>query len=416
MKATLEKLEKSRATLTVEVEAPRVAAALEQAFRRLAHKTNIPGFRKGKAPRALVERQVGREALWQDAVEHLVSEAYDEAVEEAGIEPVDRPHIDIEHLDEGQALTFKATVDIMPEVILGSLEEIQVERQVPPVTDAEVEKFLETMRERQASLVPVEGGAISAGAFVTLTYEGSIGGQPLASGNERMYQIGASELLPEVEEQLLGAPAGEEREVRLQFAADHGNPDLAGKEGVFLIRVNEVREKRLPSLDNDFAAQLGNFASLEELRADAENRLKEAAERHADEEQAARAADMLMERSQVELPESLVLRRMDAVAREWAGQLAQAGLSAEQYFERSGQSPEEFQQQVRQRSEAELKAELVLEAVAEKEGLEARPEEVKERMDKAGLPASAFEYVRQALAREKAVRFLGEMQRGIVNP
>lgn len=393
MKATLEKLENCRAVVGVEIGLPRVEAALDKASRRLAGRTAIPGFRKGRAPRAVVERHLGRGALWREALDDLLAEGFLEAVRTLGIEPVGDPDFDDVHLHDGEPLTFKAAVDLRPEVRLGDYRSLRFPVEVPEVTEEEVDRFLDALREEHARLVPLEEGVAAPGLFAWVTYEGALGGRRVAAGQPMLIEFGRGNLPPGLEEQLLGAGRGEEREVRLE-------------DGGIKVRIHGLARKELPALDEDFARSLG-VPGLEELRAEAKNKLKEAAAREAVDQVVRRAVESAVAGAEVpSLPASVVEKRYRSLLEEWSTRLQRLGMSREEYLREAGASPEAFQERVRAEAEREIRTEYVLEEIARAEGLEVADAEVREALRQGGLPTAAAPAVRRSLARRKAVEFL----------
>ena len=408
MKATLEKLENSRAVLGVEVGTAQVEGALEQACRRLALRADIPGFRKGRAPRPVVERYVGREAVWREALEDLLGEAYSEAVRQTGIEPVAEPDFHDVQACDGQPVTFRVAVDVRPQVVLGDYRALRIPVEVPEVTAEQVERYLEALRERHARFVAEEDGETRPGACAWITYTGTIAGQEVASPPV-LVQFGREQLLPGIEERLLGLRAGEEREVAFTLPDDLERAELAGQEVRLHVRVHSVGRREVPELGAEFAAYLG-VPGPEELRALAENTLRQAASREAEAQAVARAVEAVVAQAEVSgLPASLVERRFRTLWNGWVRDLTQAGLTPEAQAARQGTTVEAVEQRFRERAAQEIKAELVLEEIARREGLHVAEHEVRERLDKAGLPAAAEPAVRRALTVEKAVDFLREV-------
>lgn len=410
MKAQLEKLEDGLATLSVEVDSSRVEAALEEAYRRLVKRVNVPGFRRGRAPRPVLERHVGKAALWDEALERLLPESYHAAVASTGIEPVDEPKFQVESMAEGEPLVFKATVWVRPEVQLGDYRSIAVAREVPAVTREDVEQYLERLRESQARLEVDEAAEVREGSFVQITYEITVDGKPLADGRgeQVLVEVGAGLLPPEVERGVIGMRAGQEAEISFAFP-EKARADLAGKTGTFRLQVHEVKRKVVPPLDDEFARQMGDYASAEELRSEAENRLRQAAERQADEDFAGRVVAELVQRSQVTVPAVLVGRRVDTLLRRWLAELQRDGVAPSDYLAARGLTPQEFQSRLRVVAETEVRAELVLDAVAKAEGIQADEAEVKDRLAVLGLPESVAMSVRRSIIREKAVALLKEL-------
>lgn len=384
-RATLERVEHSRAELAVAVDPAQVAQAVEAASRRLSLRADIPGFRRGRAPRAVVERHLGRERVWREALEHLLPEAYAEAVRQTGVEPVAEPDFSDLQAEEGRPLTFRVAVDVRPRVELGDYRSLAVEVAVPEVTAAEVDAFLESLRERRARFLAEPDAGVGAGRSAWITYQGTIAGRPVDSPPV-LVEFGRDRLLPGVEERLAGARAGEERDLEYTLPAEMEPQELAGGEVRLRVRVHSVGRREIPALDAEFAASLG-VPGPEELRRQAENTLKQAAARRAHAEALARAVEQVVARATVEaVPASLVERRLRTLMRETGGQ----------------EPPEAL----RARAEEEVRTELVLEELARREGLEVGEQEVQERLDKEGLPPAAAAAVRRSLRVERALDFL----------
>lgn len=406
MKATLEKIENSRAVINVEVDASVVEKALDRAYQKVVRRVNIPGFRKGKAPRSIVERVVGKHVLWDEALDHIVGHAFDHAVASTGIEPIDRPRIEILRMEDGAPLAFKATVDVKPEVELGDYRAVSVPREAVQVTDADVDEHLRRLQERHAKLVPLEDGEVAPGCVVGFRV---ISGMGEAAGELQWAEIGSGQLREDFEQQVLGARPGEERPVRVAFPADHTDQRVAGQTVAMTVRVEEIKGKELPPLDDAFAHSVANCATLEELRSHIENKLREAAQQVADRLQANRAVEAVVGQARVDLPRAMVERRLEALINRWREDLARYGVSPEAYLARSGQTLEEVRSRLLGQAEAEVKTELVLEAVAKGEGITATDEEVRSRLREAGLPEEVAGIVRQMIVQEKAVERLREL-------
>ncbi|MBX6377140.1 MAG: trigger factor [Clostridia bacterium] len=398
MRATLEKVEESRAVLAVEVEAPLVQEALERAYRKLARRVNVPGFRRGKAPRGLVERYAGREALWSEAVDDLVPAAYREAVATTGIDPVADPQIEIVQMGDGQPLLFRATVEVLPEVELPPLDSLEVPEPTVEVTPADVEAALREIQERYAELRVLEDGVVEEGRFVVLDYRMSVEGRPYGKPVQGfLAQVGGGRLWPEVEEALRGARSEERRQAVVTFPADHRDRRVAGRPVTFDIHVREVREKVLPPLDDQLAEAEG-FSSLDALRADVENKLAQAAERQREAAFVDAAVRALAERVGPPLPATLVERRLDSLIEQVGVQLGVGG----------GAVPTELREQLRQRAEQDVRVEVVLEAVARKHGIQVDDAELQAEVDKAaasyGEAAAQFRQLMRQEANARALR------------
>ncbi len=409
VKATLERREGWQAVLTVEVEPERVEAAMGEACRRLARRVKVPGFRPGRAPRAVLERHLGREALWDEAAGGLCTGAVAEAAVELGLEPIARPAIEILERGDGRPLRFRATVAVRPEVELGEYRSLAV-----PVDDAEVApeeaaRYIEELRERHALLRPLTGAA-APGHVVRFSYRGSAGGRVVSSGEEgRLARLGAGELVPALEEALTGARPGEAREVTFR---SQGEGDDAGEEVRLKVRVLEVCERVLPEPDDEFARGIGPYETMDQLRQAVMAHLRREAERRALERHRARVLERLVEGSRVEVPPPLVERRLGSLVRRWFEEARILGLSPERYRQARGfASEEEWRQMLVARAGREVRAELVLDALAAAEGVSAAETEVEERLRAEGLDPSDGEMraaVRRTIMREKVLTWLAE--------
>ncbi|RDV81821.1 trigger factor [Ammonifex thiophilus] len=420
MRASTKHLGNSTVLLEVEVEAERFDRALERAYRKLVKDLEIPGFRKGRAPRPLVERYLGKERFRQEAAWLLLEEVYPEAVESAGIEPVSRPEIELVQAEEGKPLVFKAKVEVKPEVTLGEYKGIKVTRRVKEVTEEEVEAEIEKLRKRYARLVTVEEGEVQDEDIVTLDYKLIVGEEVLAEEKEREIEIGLGYLGPEVDAALKGARPGEEREVKISFPPEHPEPKLAGKEALLKVKVRSIHRRELLPLDDELAKEVSEFDTLEELRADIRQKLAKAAEEEADRQVRREVVEKVVANAQVELPPSLVEARTDELLEDVLAAAEGKGVPADRFFELARVTPEEMRERLRPEAEQSLKVRLVLDAVAEAENLQVREEEVKAEVEKiASLyrqdPEQLYrsleeegrlEFVRGKLRRDKAIDFL----------
>lgn len=374
MKSVLAKLEENRAHLEIEVPPADVEKALDRAYRKLARNILIPGFRKGKAPRPLVERRLGRQVLIDEAIEDLVPEAYLRAVNETGIEPIDRPEISELELKDDQTLSFKAVVTVKPEVELGDYKSIRVQK-VPPaeVTDEDVDKVIEELRNEHAQLVAVEDDVkAEKGLFAIIDFQGSIDGRPFAGGTGENYlvEIGASRLLQEFEDQLVGMSIGEERRFVLTYPSDYANPELAGKTAEFAVKLKELKRKELPPLDDNFAQTVGSFATVAELRADVKNRLEQRAAADAEQKVQQEVIKAVVDGAEVAVPEILIERRIDQLVENYRRRLELQGIKLEDVMKEEDKTLEELRRQFRSAAEQDVKTDLVLEAIAKRENIQ----------------------------------------------
>ncbi len=372
MKVTAEHGENQQVTLTIEVEAAELGKAVERAAKQLAGHVNIPGFRRGKAPRKIVERHVGRDALMQEAFDLIAPKAFGEALDDQKIEPVTRPDIDIITLEEGKNLVFKAAVTPRPEVRLGEYKGISVPKEEAKVTDEEVEQRLKTFQDRQSTMVDVpEGSAIENGDFTTLDFKGLVDGKPFEGGEGKDYplQIGSGSFIPGFEDQLVGARVGEERDVSVTFPEDYHTAALAGKPAVFKCTVRSIKRKELPELDDALAKKVSKFETLDELRADVRKNMEEAAERKAENDQKTAAIDKATENVTVDIPPVMVENRVSSMIQEMAMRLEQQGMKFERYLQYANTDIQKLREQYREAAEKNVRTDLMLEEVAKAENI-----------------------------------------------
>ncbi|WP_298593969.1 trigger factor [uncultured Mitsuokella sp.] len=372
MKVTAEHGENQQVTLTIEVEAAELGKAVERAAKQLAGHVNIPGFRRGKAPRKIVERHVGRDALMQEAFDLIAPKAFGEALDDQKIEPVTRPDIDIITLEEGKNLVFKAVVTPRPEVRLGEYKGISVPKEEAKVTDEEVEQRLKTFQDRQSTMVDVpEGSAVENGDFTTLDFKGLVDGKPFEGGEGKDYplQIGSGSFIPGFEDQLVGARVGEERDVSVTFPEDYHTAALAGKPAVFKCTVRSIKRKELPELDDALAKKVSKFETLDELRADVRKNMEEAAERRAENDQKTAAIDKATENVTVDIPPVMVENRVSSMIQEMAMRLEQQGMKFERYLQYANTDIQKLREQYREAAEKNVRTDLMLEEVARAENI-----------------------------------------------
>ncbi|KRG13340.1 trigger factor [Lederbergia galactosidilytica] len=385
MSAKWEKLEGNKGVLTVEVDVKTVNEGLDQAFKKVSKDINIPGFRKGKVPRPLFEKRFGVESLFQDALDFILPESYAKAVEEAGIEPVDRPEIDIEQMEKGKELIFTATVIVKPEVKLGEYKGLEVEKLDDSVSDNDVEEELKTLQERQAELVVKEDGAVEDGDTVVIDFEGFVDGEAFEGGQSDNYslEIGSGSFIPGFEEQLIGVKSGEEKDVVVTFPEEYHAAELAGKEATFKVKLHEIKAKELPELDDEFAKDVDEEAeTLEELKANIKNRLTEEKKNEAEQKLKNDLVEKATENAEIDLPEVMVDNEMDQMMQEFEQRLQMQGMNLDLYFQFSGQSEEDLRSQMKEDAEKRVKTSLTLEAIAKAENLEVDDSAVDEELNK----------------------------------
>ncbi|MGG3160326.1 trigger factor [Geobacillus stearothermophilus] len=385
MSVKWEKLEGNEGVLTVEVDAEQVNKGLDAAFKKVVKNIALPGFRKGKVPRVLFEKRFGVEALYQDALDILLPEAYAKAVEEAGIEPVSMPEIDIEQMEKGKSLIFKAKVTVKPEVKLGQYKGLEVEKMDATVTDEDVENELKRLQENYAELVVKEDGTVENGDTVVIDFEGFVDGEPFEGGKAENYslEIGSGTFIPGFEEQLVGMKAGEEKEIQVTFPEEYHAEQLAGKPATFKVKVHEVKAKQLPALDDEFAKDVDEeVETLDELKAKIRARLEEAKKNEAETALRNAVVEKAAANAEIDIPAVMVQNETDRMLREFDQRLQMQGLNLQLYYQFSGQDEAALREQMKEDAEKRVRAALTLEAIAKAENIEVTDEEVEEELQK----------------------------------
>jgi trigger factor len=383
LKTSVTELPESRAKVEVEVSAEQVQRGMQRAARALAREMKMPGFRKGKAPPSLVIQRLGYGAVLQEAIRDSLPEWYEQGLLGSGISPVGDPSIEIVTAPEaeGEALSFKFEIGVRPQAKLGEYKELEVGRAEPEPSDEIVDREIERIRAGFARLEPVERKAAD-GDVLLMDFEGLLDGKAFEGGKASDYllELGSGQLIEGFEEQLVGAEAGESREVKVTFPDDYQAESLAGEDAVFAVEVKEVREKVLPDLDDDFASEASEFETLEELRADIAERVSEAVGQRAEQDFRVAAVDAAVDAATVEVPDALVSARAEERWERVERQLAGSGMSPDAYLQMQGKDRDEVIAESKPDAERELKREAVLAAIAEAEGLEAGEEEMVEAL------------------------------------
>ena len=408
MTAKWEKLEGNRGVLTIEVSAEKVNEGLTAAFNKVVKQVNVPGFRKGKMPRPMFEKRFGVESLYQDALDILLPEAYGSAIDETGIEPIDRPDIDIEQMEKGKELIFKATVQVKPEVTLGEYKGLEVEAFDANVTDEDVANELKTLQERQAELVIKEEGTIENGDTVVLDFEGFVDGVAFEGGKAENHslEIGSGSFIPGFEEQLVGLTAGEAKEVEVTFPEEYHAAELAGKPAVFKVTIHEIKGKELPALDDEFAKDVDDEvetldALKEKIRTRLENSKQHEAEHHLRDTVVEKAA----ENAEVEVPDVMVNSEVNRMLQEFEQRLQMQGMNLELYFQFSGQDENALREQMKEEAVIRVRTNLTLEAIAKAENLEVTDEDVDAELENmAGMYNMTVDSIKQALGGLEGVK------------
>ncbi|WP_088014396.1 trigger factor [Gottfriedia acidiceleris] len=383
MTAKWEKLEANVGLLTVEVEASEVDKGLDAAFKKVVKTINVPGFRKGKLPRPIFEQKFGIEALYNDALDVILPEAYSKAVEEVGIEPVDRPEVDVEQMEKGKTLIFKAKVTVKPEVKLGEYKGLEVEEMDATVTDEDVQAELTKLQERQAELVVKEDGTVENGNTAVIDFEGFVDGVAFEGGKGENYplEIGSGSFIPGFEEALIGAKSGVETDVNVTFPEEYHSAELAGKAATFKVTVHEIKAKELPELNDEFAKDVNDeVETLEDLKAKIKNDLVESKKTQAEGSLRDALVQKAAENAEVEIPDVMFESQVDRMVKDFEQRIAQQGLNLELYYQFTGTKEEDLRAQMRQDAEARVRIDLTIDAIIEAEKIEATEEEMNEEL------------------------------------
>lgn len=366
-----EKIEDNKVKLEIEVAAPDVDTALAKAYRKVVKDVNLPGFRKGKVPRRILETRFGPEVLHEEALELLVPPAYEEALVEADIDPISHPDFELVQVEEGKPLLFNAVVEVLPEVELGEYKGLKAEQDKAEVDEVQIDHHLFMLREQNARLVPLENGPAKAGDLVLIDFKGFVDGEAFEGGEAENHslEIGSNSFIPGFEQQLIGANLDDELEVKVKFPDNYRKDDIAGKDALFKVKINQIKEKQLPELDDEFVKEVSEFETLDEMKID----LREKLLKNAEDQSKTKLEEFLIEAvtdaSVVEPPKSLVDRQIDRMIGDMESYLRYQGMELEQFLQLSGKSKEEIREERREEAAARAKANLVLDAVAKKEGI-----------------------------------------------
>lgn len=377
MSLQLEKLEKNMAKLTIEVSAEELEKAIEAAYHKNKGQISVPGFRKGKVPRQMIEKMYGKEVFYEDAANALIPTAYEKAVEECEEEIVSQPNIDVVTLEAGKPFVFTAEVALKPEVKLGKYKGVTIAKAETSVTDEEVDAEIAKELENSARTISVEDRAVKDADMTVIDFEGFVDGIAFEGGKGENYPltIGSGSFIPGFEEQLIGAEIGKETEVSVTFPAEYHADDLAGKAAIFKVTVKEIKEKELPVLDDEFAAEVSEFDTLKEYQADVKKKLEEKKAADAKNIKEDQVIEKIMEEATMDIPEAMIKTQQRQLADDFAQRIQMQGLNIEQYFQFTGLTAETFMEQLKPQAEKRIKSRLVLEAVVEAENIQVTEED-----------------------------------------
>jgi len=370
-----EQIEKNLVKLTFEVSAEDFDKAINQVYKKNVKKFNVPGYRKGKAPRKIIEKYYTEAVFYDEAINSVLPQAYDEALKESGVESVARPEIDVEEIKKGEPVVFTALVTTKPEVKLGDYKGIEVEKIDHTVTDEDVDKDIEATQKKNARLITVDDRAIENGDIAVIDFEGFVDDVAFEGGKGEDYEleIGSGTFIPGFEEQLVGAETDADVDVKVTFPEEYHAENLAGKDAVFKVKVKEIKKRELPELDDDFASEVSEFDTMDEFRADVRKKLEE---NKAKVETENAVIDKVIENAEFDLPDAMVETQIDNSVRDFAQRLSYQGMNLDMYMQYTGMTMDALRAQFAEQAKKQLSGSLVLEAIQKAEGIEAGPEEV----------------------------------------
>ncbi len=404
MSLQVEKLDGNMAKLTIEVSTEDFEKAVEKAYQKSKGKVSIPGFRKGKVPRKMIEQMYGQEVFYEDAANIAIPSAYADAVDECTEEIVSQPTIEVVQLEAGKPFIFTAEVALKPDVTLGKYKGIEFDKIDVSVTEEEVDAAIDKERERNARTISVEDRAVQDKDMIVLDYEGFVDGKAFEGGKDESYPltIGSNTFIPGFEEQLIGAEIDKEMEVNVTFPEDYHATELAGKAALFKCTVREIKEKELPELDDEFASEVSEFDTLAEYKEDVKKNLTLKKEETAKNEKEGLVVDAVIAEAQMNIPEAMITTQQRQMVDDFAQKIRMQGITIEQYFQFTGLTKEALLEQMKPQAEQQIKSRLVLEAVAKAENLEASEEEYTDEIKKM---AEAYR-----MSEEKMIEMIGAFE------
>jgi trigger factor len=381
----VEKLEKNMAKLTIEVDAAKVNDAIKKAYDKNKGKMSVPGFRKGKVPQAMIEKMYGPEVFYEDAANFLIPDAYAEEVEAAeDLEVVSQPKIDVVQMEKGKNFIFTAEVALKPPVDLGKYKGVKIEKIDTEVTDEDIDKEIKREQEANARTITVEDRPVKDGDTAVIDFEGFIGDKAFEGGKGENYPlvIGSGSFIPGFEEQLIGKNTGDDVDVKVTFPEDYNAKDLAGKEALFKVKINEIKEKELPELDDEFASEVSEFDTMAEYREDVKKNLTEKKEKEAKDKKEDAVIEAIIKDSKMDIPEAMVETQARTMVNDYARRLQSQGLSLEQYFMFTGLDMDKFTDQMKEGARKRIESRLILEAVVKAENFEVTDEEYEKELER----------------------------------
>ena len=423
MSVQVEKLEKNMAKLTIEVSAEEFDAAIEQAYQKDKKKISLPGFRKGKAPRKMIEKMYGTGVFYEDAANIVIPKAYSEAAKECGEEIVSQPEISVTQIGAGQPFIFTAEVALKPAVTLGDYKGVEVEKTPVEVSEEEVDKEVDKERENNSRTIDVDDRAVEKGDMIKLNFEGFVDGTPFEGGKAEDYSltIGSGSFIPGFEDQLIGKNAGDDVDVKVTFPEEYHAEDLAGKEATFKVKIHEIKAKEIPELDDEFVQDVSEFDTVAEYKDSVKAKLEEQKQNEIKRAYQDEAIDKIVDKSTMELPDAMIDTQCENMINQFAQQMAQQGLSMDQYLQFSGLTLDQLKEQVRPDAITRIKSSLVLEQIAKEENIEITDADVDAEIEKMAtmynmeadklkeyMGEDEKENMKQDLAVQKAVELITE--------
>lgn len=383
MSVQVENMEKSMAKLTIEASAEQFDAALDKAYQKNKSRITLPGFRKGKAPRAMVEKMYGATIFYEDAANAIIPEAYEDAAKESGLEIVAQPEIDVVQVEKGKPFIFTALVAVKPEVTLGQYKGIEIEKKTAEVTEEELDAEIGKVQESNARMITVDDRAVQDGDIAVIDFEGFVDGKPFDGGKGTDYSltIGSHSFIDNFEEQLIGQSIGQETEVNVTFPEQYQEESLQGKPAVFKVTVKEIKVKELPELDDDFAQDVSDFDTMEEYKEDTRKKLLENKEEALKREKEEEIVTKIAEDAQMDIPEPMIDTQVRQMTQEFAQRIQAQGLSLEQYLQFTGMTAQQMTEELRPQAEKRIQSRLVLEAVVAAENIEATQEDIDKEIE-----------------------------------
>lgn len=422
MSVKVEKKENNQVCLTITVGKDEFEEAVKKSYLKTAKKINIPGFRKGKAPRKVIEQYYGEGIFYDDAIDFICPAAYDKAITDKKLDPVDRPQVEIVQIGKDQDFIFSATVTVKPEVKLGDYNGVTIEKVKYSVTAKDVNKEIDAVRERNARMEAVEGRAVKKGDFVVLDFEGFVDGEPFEGGKGENYslEIGSGQFIPGFEDQLIGAKEEQDVDVNVKFPEDYHAENLKGKDALFKCKIHSIKVKQLPELDDEFAKDVSEFDTLDEYKKDIKAKLQENAKLREKHEIENRVLKVVSDNAEVEIPACMIDQQVERMIQDFAYRIQGQGMSMEQYMQYTGMTVDAMKEQFKEEAEKNVKTTLVLEQIAKTEKIKALKKDLDAEYKKMAeqynmevakvkeLMAPQEEALKQDLTLQKTVEFLVE--------